>query len=177
MSTLRLSTLHVGWPLWFVPASGYTATKAEPQQTVNVTNNTGGNHLFCHDSYRNITACTMKCKQLPTDQTVTSIDTIDTHDFNEFNCTLDMNTTHILQIPADKYLIYFTDWTSDLYNLSCLDTTGIATSQMICRYEVDALPFKKPQCLSPNLTGRYIPPGESMSFASFPPFPIFRLFE
>jgi hypothetical protein len=165
MSTFRLSTLHVGWPLWFAPASGYTATKAEPQPMVNVNNNMGANQLFCHDSYRNITACTMKCKRLPTNRNVTSIDTIDTHNFTEFKCTLDMDTTHILRIPVDNYLIYFTDWTSDLYNLSCLNATGMATSQMLCRYEVDEFPFWKRQCLSTNMTSRYIPPGELISLA------------
>src|SRR5205085_3364113 len=112
--------------------------------------------------------CTMRCKALPDNLTVTSLKTMSSEDFNQSNCTLDLNTgnnsfQYIFQIPIDNYLIYFTNWTTNQYNFSCVNSTGIITSDMLCRYEVDEQPFEFLQCPSENITSRYIPPGLSIS--------------
>jgi len=83
----------------------------------------------------------MKCKALEDNLTVTSIATMNGQDFNQSNCILDLNMQnnsfqYILQIPIDNYLIYFTNWTINDYNLSCVNSTALMTSNMLCRYEV-----------------------------------------
>jgi hypothetical protein len=152
--------LNIGWPLWFVPASGYTAGKAVPTTNMNMTN-----RLICNDTYRNVTACTMKCKALPNNLTVTTLAQMNSEDFNQSTCILDLNMEnssiqYIFQIPIDNYLIYFTNWTTNQYNFSCINNTGVNTSNMLCRYEVDAQPFELLQCPSNSITSRYIPPGQ-----------------
>jgi hypothetical protein len=141
-----LSYFFQGWPLWFVPAASSTATKAVPTIRINATNNINSDQLICHDTYRNTTVCTMKCKALSDNEPVTSLATITAGDFNQSSCTLDWNIEnssfqYILQIPVDNYLIYFTNWTVNDSNLSCVDNTALMTSHMLCRYEVDEKPF------------------------------------
>ena len=153
--------------MWFVPAGGYTAEKAIPQQRTNMAND-----LMCHDTYRNITTCTMKCKALQTDSTVTLLDTISAKDFNQSNCILNLNTDnssfqYILEIPIDNYLIFFTNWTTDLYNFSCENSTEVTKLNMICRYEVGDMSVNSPQCPSNNTTSRYIRPSQCISMSMF----------
>lgn len=100
--------------MWYVPASGNTAVKAIPEQTTNMTINFTTNQLICHDTYRNTTACTMKCKALEDNSSVISLSTVNSQDFIQSNCTLNLNMKndtlqYILEIPIDNYLIYFTN--------------------------------------------------------------------
>jgi hypothetical protein len=154
--------------LWFVPSGGYTATKATPEPMMNGTSNSISNNLVCNDTYINVTRCTMKCKALPDNLSVTSIETMSTSNFNQSNCTLNLNmknnsVSYILQIPTDSYLIYFTNWTTSDFNVSCSNNTEVISSQMLCRYEVDEYPFQSFQCPSQNITSRYISPGKLVS--------------
>jgi len=134
---------------------------------MNVTNNFISDKLTCNDTYRNISVCTMKCKALSGNENVMSLATMTAEDFNQSSCTLDLNIEnssfqYILQIPVDNYLIYFTNWTVNDFNFSCVNSTALMTSQMLCRYEVDEQPFYSPQCPSNNITSRYIRPGQSV---------------
>jgi hypothetical protein len=147
---------------------------------MNVTTNVTSSILICRDTYRNLTICSMKCKSLPNNLPVVSITAINTQDFTESNCTLELNMVndslqYILQIPVDNYLIFFANWSDTKYNLSCGNNTGIISSPMFCRYEVDAYPFISPQCLSENITNRYIPSGQFIVNSGFNQTISFRL--
>jgi hypothetical protein len=141
--------------------------KAIPEIKINMPNK-----LICNDTYRNLTACTMKCKGLHDNVTVTSLQTMTAKDFDVSNCTLNLNmennsVQYILQIPVDNYLIYFTNWKTNDYNFSCVNSMGIVTSGMLCRYEVEEHPFKSPSCPSKKITSRYSRPGQSISTITF----------
>jgi hypothetical protein len=164
---ILFSILNKGWPLWFVPASGYKAEKAIPEERVNMTYS-----LMCADVYNNASACTMKCKALPDNLTVTTLAMMNGQDFNQATCTLDLNMQnnslqYIIQIPTDNYLMYFANWTTNQYNFSCINSTGLMTSNMLCRYDVDGSPIQPLQCVSNNITNRYIPPGQCIPIVLF----------
>ncbi len=132
--------LNKGWPLWYVPASGYTAEIAVPEERVNMTYN-----LTCDDVYSNASACTMKCKALPDNLTVTTLATMTSEDFNQSTCILDLNMgnssiQYILQIPSDNYLIYFANWTTNQYNFSCVNSTGVIAS--ICSVDMKSMDYQ-----------------------------------
>ncbi|CAF1340309.1 unnamed protein product [Adineta steineri] len=143
-----------GWPVWFVPNTGYEATKAVPELTDN-----GGNSnvtdLKCIDPMGNSGVCTMACKMWT--HPVISLTTITNNNFDLYNCTLSLQTTnasmsYTLQIPQNNYIVYFTNWTTDDYNFSCLGTTPPPNSSMLCRHDVA-------QCLPPATAYRCVSPG------------------
>ena len=158
---LLRSLYHVtGWPLWFVPVTGYRAYQARPNSLIN-TWNVSSSPLSCNDTYRGVNPCTMKCKSLPGGQTVTSLATI-TSPFNETSCTLMSNISWTIEIPMDHYLVFFTNWTTTNFTLLCTDPSYVGSSppSMLCRYEVDQLPFVNWQCPSTPVTSRFIAQGE-----------------
>ncbi|CAF1474163.1 unnamed protein product [Adineta steineri] len=143
-----------GWPVWFVPNAGYEATKAVPELTDN-----GGNSnvtdLKCIDPMGNSGLCNMACKTW--EYPVISLTNITNNNFDFYNCTLSLQTinasmSYTLQIPQNNYIVYFTNWTTDDYNFSCLGATPPSNSSMLCRHDVA-------QCLSPATTYRCVSPG------------------
>ncbi|CAF4178485.1 unnamed protein product, partial [Adineta steineri] len=142
------------WPVWFVPNTGYEATKGVPELTDN-----GGNSnvtdLKCIDPMGNSGVCNMACKMWT--HPVISLTTITNNNFDLYNCTLSLQTTnasmsYTLQIPQNNYIVYFTNWTTDDYNFSCLGTTPPPNSSMLCRHDVA-------QCLPPATAYRCVSPG------------------
>ncbi len=134
--------------------AGYEATKAVPQPTSN-DGNSNVTDLQCIDPMGNSGVCNMTCKTW-TDPVI-SITNITDQDFDQFNCTLLLQTTntsmsYALQIPQDNYMVYFTDWTANDYNFSCSGNTPQPNSSMLCRHNVV-------QCLSPTTTYRCVSPG------------------
>ncbi|CAF0981680.1 unnamed protein product [Adineta ricciae] len=143
-----------GWPLWFVPSSGYASTKVVPKLMSNAHYNTSGTNVLCIDTYGNSYACNMTCKLFT--NPVTAIETVSNIDFTIFNCTLVIDTmnlsvTYAITIPQDNYLLYFTNWTTSDYNLSCKGIQASQNASMLCRHDFI-------QCLSTAVTNRYIPP-------------------
>ncbi|CAF3990347.1 unnamed protein product [Adineta steineri] len=142
-----------GWPVWFVPKAGYAATKAVPRLTGN-SRNSSVTDLKCIDYMGNSSVCNMTCKTWT--HPVIALTNITENDFNLYNCTLGLQTanasmSYTLQIPQDNYIVYFTNWTTDHYNFSCLGATPPPNSLMLCRYDVF-------QCLSPATTYQCVSP-------------------
>ncbi|CAF0821908.1 unnamed protein product [Adineta steineri] len=151
-----------GWPVWFVPNAGYGAIKAVPELTGN-DGNSSVIDLKCIDPMGNSGVCNMTCKTLA--HPIISITNITSNDFNMYNCTLILQTTnasmsYTLQIPQDNYIVYFTNWTTDDYNFSCLGATPPSNSSMLCRHDVA-------QCLSPATTYRCVSPGMHSQFRKY----------
>ncbi|CAF1074832.1 unnamed protein product [Adineta steineri] len=143
-----------GWPVWFVPNTGYEATKAVPELTDN-DGNSNVTDLKCIDPMGNSGVCNMACKMWS--HPVISLTTITNNNFDLYNCTLSLQTTnasmsYTLQIPQNNYIVYFTNWTTDDYNFSCLGTTPPPNSSMLCRHDVA-------QCLPPATAYRCVSPG------------------
>ena len=148
--------------MWFVPTSGFAATKARPQLTKNMSSNSSsGTNVFCIDAYGHSRTCDMICKVLP--YTVTTTEMIASNDFSAFSCTLVVDTPnssmgYVITIPQDNYLLHFTNWTTTDYNFTCRGTQTPPTAAMLCRNEFS-------QCLSSTITDRYIPPSEYVSLS------------
>lgn len=131
----KIFSISTGWPVWFVPKTGYSAVKAIPKLTIsnessNITN------LQCVDPLGNSDVCNMTCEAW-TDPII-SLTNITDNNFDSFNCTLTLQTTnvsmlYVLQIPQDNYLVYFTNWTTDNYNFSCSGAILPSNSSMVCR--------------------------------------------
>ena len=135
---------------------GFTATKAIPEVVGNAGNNPSLNNVQCVDTYGNSSTCTMRCKSLTSP--VTLIETITESDFDSFNCTLNLHAangsiSYVLRIPQDNFLIYFTNWTTNEYQLSCSSNMALPNSSMLCRRDFV-------QCLSTTVTDRYVPPSD-----------------
>ncbi|UJR29646.1 hypothetical protein I4U23_017194 [Adineta vaga] len=139
-----------GWPLWFVPSSGYTSTKVVPE----LTENTNGTNVLCIDTYGNSLTCNMTCKLLTNPVILT--ETIAADDFNAFNCTLVIDRTnssvaYAIRIPQDNYLVYFTNWTTSDFNFACKSMQVPSNISMLCRHDFT-------QYLTTTITtDRYIP--------------------